>query len=119
MKKFVITEEEKKQIRSIYEDRFLMEGDSINFLLRRWDQFKKHFDSEFEFSTICNFKKDDDFDGYLKHVSRSIAKSMFLTSGNFRNATEEEYYKFVHIGSEAIIDNFKDEIEKQYELKQC
>ena len=38
-----------------------MEGDSIKFLLRRWDTFKKHFDSEFEFSAICHFKKDDDF----------------------------------------------------------
>ena len=119
MKKFVITEEEKKQIRSLYDDKFIMEGDSIKFLLRRWDTFKKHFDSEFEFSAICHFKKDDDFSGYLKHVSRTIAKSMFLNSGNFSNATEEEYYKFVDIGSKAIIDNFKDEIEKHYELKQC
>lgn len=119
MKKFVITEEEKKQIRSIYEDRFLMEGNSINFLLRRWDMFKKHFDSEFEFSAICHFKKDDDFSGYLKHVSRSIAQSMFLNSGDFSKATEEEYYKFADIGSKAIIDNFKDEIEKHYELKEC
>jgi hypothetical protein len=119
MKKFVITEEEKKQIRSTYEDRFLMEGDSIKFLLRRWDTFKKHFDSEFEISAICHFKEGDDFSGYLKHVSRSIAKSMFLNSGNFINATEEEYYKFVDFGSEAIIDNFKDEIEKHYELKEC
>ena len=44
---------------------------------------------------------------------------MFLNSGNFSNTTEEEYYKFVDIGSKAIIDNFKDEIEKHYELKQC
>ena len=120
MKKFVITEEEKKQIRSLYENEFLIEGESIpNFMLRRWDKFKKHFDSEFEFSSICHFKKDDDLDGYVKYVSRTVAQSLFLSTFDLKSTTQEVYENFIHHASEFIKDNFKDEIEKHYELKEC
>jgi hypothetical protein len=119
MKKFVITEEERKQIKSLYEDKFLMESDSINFLVRRWNSFKKIFDREFEFSAICHFKVNDDLNGYLKHVSGTIARSMFLQEVDFLKATQEDLDKYVRVASAAILDNFKDEIEKYYNLKEC
>jgi hypothetical protein len=118
MKKFVITEEEKKWIKLLYENE-TAKSSSMTPLLRRWDLFSKTYDGEFEFSAICHFKKDDDFDGYLNHVTKGISKSMFLYDVGMEGSTNEDLFRYVNIISDAIKDNYKDDIKKQYKKKHC
>ncbi len=98
------------------------ENETINFLLRRWDLFKEKFDSELMFSSagVCRFKKEDDFNGYFTHMSQSVLKSMFMYSvPDLGKSTKDDLLKFVTVGTEAIRDNFMDEIKKHYKSTKC
>jgi hypothetical protein len=97
------------------------ESNTSNFLLRRWDFFKERFDWELKLTGgVCHFKKNDDFDGYFTHMTQSVLKSMFIHSvPDLGNATKEDLIKFVAAGTEAIRDNFMDDVKKHYESTDC
>lgn len=118
MKKFILTEEEKKQIRAIYEDRLLMESNSNNFILRRWATFKDAFDNNLKFSDVCNYKND--FDLYLGGLIWGITKALYQDP-DFKIKNVEELDKFERVISKFILNNFIDEIKKHYEYEsaQC
>ena len=97
------------------------ESDNTKFLLRRWNLFKKNFDSQLKLTGgVCHFKKDDNFDGYVNHVCQSVLQSMFINSvPDLGNATKDDLIKFVETGTEAIRNNFMDDIKKLYDSVEC
>jgi hypothetical protein len=122
MKKVIITEEEKKQIRFLYEGRVLSKTDLINMLLRRWDVFKEIYNDVINSSmhnVICTYRRYDDFEGFLKHVNEVVLHTMFYKSFSEEITTHDDYERFIRFGSELISNRFVEEIEKKYNSKHC